>query len=150
MRIFGKTAGAYFRIQLPFLFLIVIVGLLRLILPVAGVPESVVQWLSITVLMLIGMVYAALLVHTSGFGAYLQLLPVIFLQAVVAQGMVMAGIALAIVVQQDNIFTGDGGGRTWGHVGAHGVAAVVFTIVLWALGSLVMLVARTVKPKAAA
>jgi hypothetical protein len=150
MKIFGKTVGAYFQIQLPFLFVIVIVGLLRLILPVAGVPESIVQWLSLTVLMLIGMVYAALLVHTSGFGAYRQLLPVIFLQAVVAQGMVMAGIALAIVVQQDNIFTGDGGGRTWGHVWAHAVGAVFFTVILWVLGSVILFVARTLRPARAA
>src|SRR6266568_1728572 len=143
MKVFGKNASEYFRIQKPYLVLIVIVGLSRLALSMAGLPASFVKWLSITVLLLVGALYAALRVHRTGFGAYRELFPVIFIQGIIGQAIIVLGISTAILLQQDNIFTGDGGGRTWMHAGSHVIAAVLFSIVLWVLGSLAMLVART-------
>jgi hypothetical protein len=51
------------------------VGLARLGLSLAGLPNSTTKWLSLTVLTLLGVFYYGVRVHTSGFGSYKQLLP---------------------------------------------------------------------------
>ena len=52
--IFGKPWSEYIRFQRVFLILIVVVGLARLFLSLAGMPNSTVKFLSITVIGLIG------------------------------------------------------------------------------------------------
>ena len=97
MRIFGKPEAEYIPLQVPPLAMIAVVGLLRLGLSLVGVPDSIVRWLSLTVLLLIGMVYAAIRVQRSGFGGYRHLLPVVFFQVLTAQTIIIAGIALGII-----------------------------------------------------
>lgn len=158
MKIFGKPAAEYIRLQIPFLVLIAVVGLLRLGLSLAGVADPVVRWLSLTALLPIGTVYAAVRVHTTGFGGYRHLLPVVFFQTLTAQIIIIAGIAIAIITQRGNVFTrvenvlpaadpgGVGVGANWGHVGLHVFAIVFLSLVLWGLGSLVLLSVRRLKP----
>ena len=89
----------------------------------------------------------AVRVHTSGFGSYLQLPPVLALPVILANLLIVCGIVLAIETGKDNIFSipefaGGVDGKTWGHVGGHAIAMVVGSIVLWGIGSLIMLVTK--------
>src|SRR5262245_45746270 len=80
MKIFGKTISEYVSFAKGILILVLVVGLARLILSLAGVANSADKFLSLTVVMLIGLLYFSIRVHTSGFGSYKQLLPVLALQ----------------------------------------------------------------------
>ena len=85
--------------------LILIVGLARLFLSLADVPDSTTKWLSVLVVSLIGLVYYAICVHTTGFESYKQLLPLLFIQSVLAQGIIVTGIIIAIFTHKDNVFS---------------------------------------------
>ena len=148
---FGKPFSAYVRFAGVSLAIVAGVALLRLVLSLAGVPNASAKWISATLALLIcGLVWSAR-VHTTGFGSYKQILPVVWLQAVAGQLVIIAGIALAIFTGQDNIFTtpefaNNQDGKTWfPHVFGHTIAgAIVLPLILWGLGSLVMLVTKKV------
>lgn len=86
MRIFGKTLSEYISFQWIMLALILVVGILRLGLSLAGVPNDSLKWLSVTIVGLLGIFYYAIRVHTRSFGSYRQLLALIVIQNVVLQG----------------------------------------------------------------
>ena len=119
--IFGKRFSEYVRFQQVILGLILVVGLAKLAMTLAGMPNSTTKWLSLTVLTLVGVFYYGVRVHTSGFGSYKQLLPLTFNQNVLAHAIVIVGIVIGIVTGHDNVFTApeySGGGdgktaRTW-------------------------------------
>jgi len=144
MKIFGKPLGEYVRFQKTFLILILAVGLARLALSLAGAPNSTVRWLSMTIALLVGVVYAGIKAPRSGFG-YRHLLPVVFLQAVLVNGITIIGILIAVATGQDNIFTapefsppGDEGRGAF-HVFGHVVFGTgIGSLISWALSSLVM------------
>lgn len=153
MTIFGKRLSDYAAFAKVFLWLIAIVGVARLGLSLAGVENATVKWLSITVVSLIGVVYYSIRVYTSGFGSYKQLLPIIFLQSVVAQPIIIAGIVIAIFTRRDNIFSapeysGGGDGKTWLHAGAHLVLGlIVGPLIVWLIGCLIMWITKKVVRK---
>jgi hypothetical protein len=144
MKIFGKPLGEYVRFQKTFLILIPAVGLARLALSLAGAPNSTVRWLSMTIALLVGVVYAGIKAPRAGFG-YRHLLPVVFLQAALVNGITIIGILIAIATGQDNIFTapefsppGDEGRGAF-HVFGHVVFGTgIGSLISWALSSLVM------------
>jgi hypothetical protein len=148
MRIFGKTAGEYLRFAAGVIALLVLVGLARLVLSLADVPVSVVKFVSVNAVALLGIVYLGARTHTSGFGGYGELLPLMII--IMAADSWMSGLAvlLAIVTGQDNIYTipeysGGQDGKTAFHAFAHFVIApVVAGLIAWGLSSLVMLVTR--------
>ena len=148
--IFGKTLSEYIRFQRVMLGLILAVGLAKMAMTLAGMPNSTTKWLSLTVLTLIGLVDYGVRVHTSGFGSYKQMLPLIFNQNVLAQGIVIIGIVIGIVTGHDNIFTapeysGGGDGKTWLHVGGHvAFGLIVGTLLGWLIASIVMWVTKRV------
>src|SRR5262249_13921556 len=113
-----------------------------------GVENSTVKWLSISVVTLIGLVYFAVRVPTSGFGSYKQLLALIVIQLIVAQAIIIAGIVIAIVTRRDNIFSapeysGGGDGKTWLHAGAHLVFGVIGgSLLAWLVGSVILFVTK--------
>lgn len=152
MRIFGKTISEYVSFQKVILWLIVIVGLGRLALSLGGVANSAARWVSITAVIIIGAVYCTVKLHTSGFGSYKQLLPVLVIQDGLSQVIVAASIVLAIVTQKGNIFSapeysGGGDGKTWGHVGAHLVFGfVIAPLFFWLVGCLILLVLKKMAP----
>src|SRR5579863_6893692 len=124
MTIFGKPLSQYIAFSKLFLGLILVAGITRLALSLGGVPNSTAKWFSMTVIALIGGVYYAIRVHTSGFGSYKQLLVICTLQNLVAQAIAILGIVLAIVTGTGNIFSSPefafgGDGKTWTHVAAH-------------------------------
>jgi hypothetical protein len=155
MRIFGKSFSDYVRFDKPILWLIAIVGLGRLALSLGGMPNSTARWVSVTAAMEIGMVYAAIRIHTTGFGSYKQLLPALWVQTMLANLLVAGAIVLGIVTHKDNIFTapeysGNADGKTWFHAGAHIIAgAIVMPLIGWILGSLILLVTKKVAPRKA-
>jgi len=153
--IFGKSCSDYLRFQRVWLGLVLTVGLARLGLSLAGLPNSTTKWLSLTVLTLLGVFYYGVRVHTSGFGSYRQLLPLIFNQNALAQVIVIAGIVIGILTGHDNVFTapeysGGRDGKNWFHVLAHGVVILVLPLVGWLVASLVMWVTKKVAPRPAA
>jgi hypothetical protein len=152
---FGKTVTQYLGFQKVVLALIVLAFLLRLILSLTGTPNSVAKWISVTVVLLAGVVYYGVAVYTSGFGSYKQLYPLVLFQSLLGEGLVALAIVLAILTGTDNIYTapeysGGGDGKNWFHVLAHLViAAVVLPLVSWGVSSLVMLVTKRVAPRIA-
>ena len=152
MKIFGKGLSEYFGFTKWFLVLILVVGITRLALSLAGVPNSTDKWLSITVVLLIAVLYYGARVHTSGFGSYKRLLPTYWTLTFTSQVFVAAAIVLAILTGHDNIFTapeysGGGDGKTWSHAGAHLLVGVVIAPLLaWLVGSVVMFIAKRIAP----
>ena len=150
MKIFGKKLSEYISFEKWFLVLILVVGLLRLALSLLGVSTATDRFLSLSVLQLIGLVYYSIKVHTSGFGSYKQLLPVLALQIILAHAIVFCGIVISIVTGKENIFSaaefspGKVDGKTWGHALSHVVAAIVVPLVAWLIGSLIMFVTKKV------
>ncbi len=153
MRIFGKSLAEYARFERGFLILVLVVGVARLAASLLGVPNSQVKFLSLTVCFLLGMLYYAVRVYTSGFGSYKQLLPIYAVPVIVGNAIVITGILIAMQTGKDNIFSapefspGKTSGRTWGHIGGHAVAIVVLPLILWALGSLIMLITKKLSPR---
>ncbi len=154
VKIFGKSLADYVSFARGFLILILVVGLARLSLSLLGKPDSTVKFFSITVVYLLGTIYYSVKVHTSGFGSYKQLLPVLALPVILGNCIVIGGIILAIETQKDNIFAAPefspkhADGKNWGHVGGHVVAMFVLPIILWAIGSLIMFITKKVSPGA--
>jgi len=151
MTIFGKPLAEYVAFAKLFLILIPLVGLLRLGLSLEGMPNSTVQWFSMTALGFIGMVYFAIRVHTTGFGSYKQLLVIVAMQNLLAQIVAIIGILLAIVTGVGNIFSAPefsfGGQNPWLHLAAHVfIGTTVGSLVPWAIGSLILAVTRKMSP----
>jgi hypothetical protein len=152
---FGKTVTQYLGFQKVVLALIVLVWLVRLALSLSGTPNATAKWFSVTVVLLLGVVYYGVVVHTRGFGSYKQLYPLVLFQSLLGEGLVALAIVLAILTETDNIYTapeysGGGDGKNWVHVLAHlAVAAIILPLVSWGVGSLVMLVTKKVAPRTA-
>jgi hypothetical protein len=152
---FGKTVAQYLGFQKVVLALIALAFVLRLGLSLAGAPNSVAKWISVTVVLLAGVVYYGVAVYRSGFGSYKQLYPLMLFQSLLGEGLVALAIVFAILTGAGNIYTapefsGGGDGRNWTHVLGHVVvAAVILPLLGWGIGSLVMLVTKKVAPRSA-
>jgi len=152
---FGKTVAQYLGFQKVVLALIVLAWLVRLALSLGGAPNATARWISVTVVLLLGVLYYGVAVHTRGFGSYKQLYPLVLFQSVLGQGLVALAIVLAILTGGDNIYTapeysGGGDGKNWLHVVAHLVlGAVILPLVSWGVSSLVLLVTKKVAPRSA-
>jgi hypothetical protein len=150
---FGKSFSEYVSFEKVVLWIIAIVGLGRLALSLGGVSNSAARWLSISVVMLLGVVYVSIRVHTSGFGSYKQLLPLIWIQTALAQSIVAGSIVLSIITHKENIFSapefsGGADGKTWRHVVAHlAIGFLIGPLVLWLIGSLILWVTKKVAPR---
>ena len=144
MTIFGKRLSEYVAFCWPFLALIMAVGIVRLALSLGGAPTSTAKWFSITAVMWIGIVYFSIKVYTSGFGSYLQLLPISILQGVATQLIVVPSIVLAILTQKDNIYSIPENffgrdGKTWLHVAGHLViGTTIGPLIGWLVGCVIM------------
>lgn len=152
MTIFGKNLSEYIRFLRPILGLILLVGIARLLLSLAGVSNAAVKYFSISVVGLIGLVVYSIGVHTRSFGSYKELLVLLGIQNLTAQVISAAAVVLAILTGQDNIFSapeysGGGDGKTWGHAGAHlFLATPIVTLVSWGLGSVILWITKKVVP----
>jgi len=88
---FGKQLSQYLGFQKVVLGLLAAVGLARLGLSLAGLPDSTVAWLSMNVVAWAGALYYGVAVHTRGFGSYKQILPLAFFQTLLQQSIAVLG-----------------------------------------------------------
>ena len=152
MTIFGKSVSQYVRFLRPILGFILLVGIARLLLSLAGVSVAGVKYFSLTAAWLVGLVVCSITVHTKGFGSYKQLLGLVGIQSLVAQAFTAAVIVLAIFTAHDNIYTlpefsGGSDGKTWTHAGAHLIAATIaLTLAGWLIGSAILFVTKKAAP----
>jgi hypothetical protein len=149
MTIFGKPLAEYFEFSKVFFGLILMTGIARLALSLGGVPNAAVKWISVSAVVWIAVIYYAIRVHSRGFGTYRHLLPILaLLQGVAAQSIIVAGIIIAIITGENNIFSTPeyafgGDGKTWLHAASHiFVGAPAGTLVGWLVGCLVMFISK--------
>jgi hypothetical protein len=152
-RMFGKRIAEYLAFQKIFLELIAVVGVLRLALSLAGLPDTTVRFFSMNVVAWAGIFYYGAAVHTRGFGSYRQLLPLAFFQAVVQQSIAILGILLAIA-GLPNIYAAPeysfGAASQWLHALAHATVGIVVSSLLgWGVSSLVLWVTKRVAARPA-
>jgi hypothetical protein len=145
---FGKRLSQYLGFQKVVLGLLAGVGLARLGLSLAGLPNTTVAWLSMNVVAWAGALYYGVAVHTRGFGSYQQILPLVFFQTVLQQSIAVFGILLAIA-GYPNIYAAPefsfGAQSQWIHVLAHlTIGIIVPTLLLWGAASLALLVTKKV------
>jgi hypothetical protein len=147
MKIFCKSLVEYLFFVRWLCLLILVVGLTRLFLSLRGVSNSDTRWISMSAVLGIGVIYLAIRIHTTGFGSYKQLLPVVWIPNAVTHLVSITGIVIGIVTGQSNVFTAPeysfGVGGTWGHVGAHLAAGmIVGALVNWLIGCLFLFITK--------
>ncbi len=149
---FGKRVTEYLGFQKAWLILLAVVGLGRLGLSLAGLPDRTVMWLSMTVVGWAAVLYYGVAVHTRGFGSYQHLLPLMIFQVVLVQAIAVFGILLAIAglpnIYAAPEYSGPPFARSanqWTHALAHLTIGIVVPVLLWwGVGSLVLLVTKKV------
>jgi hypothetical protein len=151
---FGKKLSDYFHFEGWLLILILLVWAVRLGMSLAGTSFSVTKWVSINIVLLVGLFYCSIGVQTSGFGSYKQLFGLLFLQAALAHVLVATAIVLGILTGSGNVFTtpevfGGNDGKTWGHAAAHLLAVFLFPLVTWLIGSGILFVTKRLSPSRA-
>jgi len=167
---FGKKLGEYVRFERWILILIVVVFALRLGLSLAGVSKAeypvmtstgmptipkATEWVSINLVLLVGILYCAIAVQTRGFGTYKHLFPLLLFQISIAHGLVGMGIILGIVTGHNNVFTAlehcgacGADGLKWSHALGHILMAPLFSLISWLPASGILFVTRRVRPGA--
>jgi hypothetical protein len=148
---FGKKFGEYVRFESWVLILVAVAFAARLVVGMTGTPVATTKWISINLVLLVGLIYCSVAVHTSGFGSYKQLFGLLLLQNAFAHFLIACGIALAIVTMTSNIYTAPeffnhNDGRNWGHVALHFLAMFLLSFIAWLLGSVILFVTKKVKP----
>ena len=149
---FGKRVPEYLGFQKAWLILLAVVGLGRLGLSLAGLPDRTVMWLSMTVVGWVAAFYYGIALHTRGFGSYKQLLPLLIFQVVLVQAIAVFGILLAIAglpnIYAAPEYSGPPFARSanqWTHALAHLTIGIVVPVLLWwGVGSLVLLITKKV------
>jgi hypothetical protein len=148
MIIFGKPLSEYLRFSKLFLILIAVAGIVRLAISLSGAANDTAKWFSMTALMWIAVIYYSIRVHSTRFGSYKQLLPVLALPNFVAQAIAIVGITIAIATGNANIFSAPeyafgGDGRTWTHVAAHlFIGTTIGSVLPWAVGCGILAITR--------
>ena len=155
---FGKRISEYLAFQKAWLGIIAAVGLARLLLSLAGLPDRTVMFLSMTAVGWIAVVYYGVAAHTKGLGSYKQLLPLMIFQVALVQAIAVTGILLAIA-GHPNIyaapeFSGPPFARSanqWNHALAHLTIGMVAPVLLWwGVACLALLITRKVARRPAA
>lgn len=152
---FGKQLSEYLGFQKAALAFVGGVGVARLVLSLAGLPDDVVTWLSMTVAGWAAIFYYGVAVHTRRFGSYRHLLPLVFLQVVLVQLIAVSGILLAIAglpnIYAAPEYSGPPFARSsnqWTHALAHlTIGIVVPTLLGWGVSSLVLWITRKAAPR---
>jgi len=168
---FGKKLEEYVRFERWILILIVVVFALRLGLSLAGVSKAespvmtrtgiptipkATEWVSINLVLLVGILYCAIAVQTRGFGTYKHLFPLLLFQTTIAHWLIGMGIILGIVTGHNNVFTAlehcgvcGADGLKWGHAFGHIVVTpLLVSLLAWLPASGILFVTRKVRPGA--
>lgn len=155
---FGKPISEYLRFQRAWLTFIAAVGLARLGLSLAGVPDAIVMFLSMTAAGWLAVLYYGAAVHTRGFGSYKHLLPLMVFQVALVQAIAVAGILLAIAglpnIYAAPEFSGPPFARSanqWSHALAHLTIGMVAPVLLWwGVACLILAITRRLTRRPAA
>lgn len=144
---FGRKLSDYIRFDRWILILIAAVFLVRLILSLAGVPFTMNRWISINIVLLLGLVYCSVAVHTTGFGGYKQLFGLLLVQTVFAHALIALGILFGIFTGTDNAYTapevfGGANGRNLPHAGLHLIAGFIVPLFGWLIGAAILFVSK--------
>jgi hypothetical protein len=144
---FGKKLSEYVRFLRWIVILVAVAFVIRLVISVAGTPSTETRWVSINLVLLVGLIYCSIAVHTSGFGSYKQLFGLLLVQNVFAHTCIALGIAIAIVTGRENAFTvpevsGAGNGASWFHALIHLVAGSIVPVFAWIFGSAILFVMK--------
>ena len=147
---FGKRLSEYFEFERWILILIAAAFVIRLAVSMGGAPFMVTRWISINLVLLAGLIYCSVAVHTSGFGSYKQLFGLLLVQNVVAHFLIALGIAIGIITGRENAFTvpevsGGGNGATWFHAAIHPLAGSMASVFVWLFGSIILFVTKKLK-----
>jgi hypothetical protein len=159
--VFGRPLTYYLRLQAPALIAILVVFLARLVLSMAGVPNSTFKVLSVTLVLFLALPYYALLAKREGLG-FRHLYAMGLVQGLFSQTLVALAIVLGMITGADNVYTipefypaasqGPGGpfpvdGKNWMHAGAHIVFAglLALPLISWVISSVCLVIARRVK-----
>jgi hypothetical protein len=167
---FGKKVKEYVRFERWILILIVAVFALRLGLSLAGVSKAelpvmtksgiptipkATEWISMNLVLLVGILYCAIAVQTKGFGTYKHLFPLLLIQTTIAHWLVGMGIILGIVTGQNNVFTAlehcgacGANGLKWSHAFGHILLPPLVSLIAWLPASAILFVTRKVRPGA--
>src|SRR5215813_5591423 len=150
---FGKKFSEYIQFERWILILVAAAFVIRLALPMAGTSIASTRWVSINIVLLIGLIYCSVAVYTRRFGGYKQLYGLLLIQTVFAHSLIALGIILGIITGTDNIYTapeffGGNSGRNWIHVLMHIIAAVVLPLIVWLIGSAILFATKRLKPSA--
>jgi hypothetical protein len=145
--IFGKRISEYLAFEKPFLIALVVVGLARLALSLAGVPNTTVRWLPMNAVIWAGAFYFGVTVHTRRFGSYKQLLPLAAFLVAPFHAIAVLGILLTIAgfpnIYAAPEYSPSPDVNQWLHILAHlTVGMVAASLILWGVSSLVMLVTK--------
>jgi hypothetical protein len=153
MIVFGKHVRDYLYFARHFLIATMLVGTLRLLLSLAGVPTNIVNLFSINIVGLAAMIAFAIRVHTTGFGGYRQLLILIALEILSGELVIATGILLTAVTGISNIFSEPEFSNSMGHM-AHAVSHLIlgptlFAVMAWVPASAILFVTRRIAPRKA-
>jgi hypothetical protein len=148
--VFGKKLSEYIRFDLWILILIAVVWAARLGISMAGTPFATTRWVSINIVLLLGLIYCSVAVHTTGFGSYKQLYGLLLVLNVFAHVLIATGIIIGTVTGTTNAFTtpevfGGQNGATWFHAILHVIVSPIAALVAWLFGSLILFVTKKVK-----
>ena len=144
---FGKPFVEYVRFARAVLLAILVIGVVRLGLSLAGVPVGIVKVFSVTVVLLAGVLYLGA-AAARGFGGYRHLLPLVFFPALLANVMAAAAIGLAALTGRTNVYAAPEYSNLPNylpHAAGHLAGTLVVTLGAWGLASLAMLVTRMVR-----
>ena len=145
---FGRPLPEYVRFEKGILVAILAVGVVRLVLSLAGVPNGTVKLFSVNAVQFVGAIWVSVTAAASGFGTYRHLLPLIFIQSALAQAIVIFGIGLSALTGRVNIYAAPEYSNLPNylpHALGHVAAVFIVTLVLWLVGSLVMWITRAVR-----
>lgn len=142
---FGKPYAEYLRFQAPVLVAVIVVGIARLVLSLAGLPDSVVRFVPMTAVALVGLLYYGLRVGRTGFGTYRHILPLVLNQTVLVNTIAIVGIAIS-AAGSPNIYDAPEMRGPFGanatplsHALAHlTIGNIVPTFLGWGIASLIM------------
>jgi hypothetical protein len=149
---FGKKFKDYVEFERWILILIAVVFVARLAISLAGAPMTTTRWVSVNIVLLIGMLFCAVTVHTRGFGGYKQLFGLLWIQTYFAHVLIASGIVLGILTGMENAYTapevsGGGDGKTLFHAMLHLLVGAVIPVFPWLIGSVILFVTKKASPQ---
>ncbi len=152
MKLLNKPFGEYVQMTQLGVGLVLLVSVVRFVLkPMFDIPYAQgTTFASVTILVPILMLFYAIKVANSG-GTYRDVLGVAAALSLSAMVFIILGIAIDEFGGIDTYYTDlehGGSFNVWQHMGGHVIfSGIIFTLVMWGVGSLVYLIARASRKK---